>query len=72
MSSRITVRSSNTTWLELAGDVLVWVRIKDDGDYIYSSDYSVAVPVTAQALRDRIDHAIATDVSVLRRRRGLA
>lgn len=53
-----------------ARDVVVWVRIEGDGDYVYTPDRSRAVPVTAQTLRTRIDDLIAADVAVLRRRRG--
>jgi EspG family len=44
----------------------VWVRIKDDGDYLYAADFSVARPVTQPALAERIDELIAADVVVLR------
>lgn len=51
--------------------VVVWVQINDDGDYIYSPDFSHAIPVTAQNLSKRIDQLIAKDVAALRQARGL-
>lgn len=49
---------------------LVWVRISDDGDYIYDEDFSLAVPLTQAKLSERIDQLIAEDVALVRRRRG--
>lgn len=46
-------------------DAVVWVRIDGDRDYIYTPDYSQAVPVTPPTLRKRIDQLIAADVAVL-------
>jgi hypothetical protein len=45
---------------------LVWIRVKDDGDYIYTPDGSHARPVTRGMLQDRIDRLIADDIAILR------
>lgn len=50
---------------------LVWLRIRDDGDYIYDEDFRHAVPLSQTQLRNRIDGLIAEDVALVRRRRGL-
>lgn len=46
-----------------------WVRVRDDGEYIYNPDFSHATPVTPQTLGKRIDQLIIEDVAVLRQRR---
>jgi hypothetical protein len=52
-------------------DAVVYVRVKDDGDYAYSPDYSIAQPITTVQLTDRINRLIADDVALLRQfRRG--
>ena len=43
-----------------------WVRIKDDGEYIFSPDFSVARPMNRQTLAERTDRLIAEDVKSLR------
>lgn len=45
---------------------LVWVRVNDDGEYMYVSDQSHARPMTRPALREEIDRLIADDVAILR------
>lgn len=45
---------------------LVWIRVKDDGDYIYVPDGSHARPLTELMLQDRIDRLIADDIAILR------
>lgn len=47
-------------------EAVVWVRPVNDGDYIYSSDYSAAHPMSKLQLAQRIDRLIADDISVLR------
>ena len=47
-------------------DTVVWVRVDDDGDYIYVPDYSHAKPMTVRDLRDGIDRLIGQDVSSLK------
>jgi hypothetical protein len=48
----------------------VWVRIKDDGDYLYKPDFSAATPVATPVLAERIDRLISEDVKVLRQFRS--
>jgi EspG family len=45
---------------------VVWVRIRDDGEYIYAPDLTCAKPMTARLLSERIDRLIAQDVTILR------
>jgi hypothetical protein len=45
---------------------LVWIRVDDDGDYIYAPDGSHARPLTGSMLQDRIDRLIADDIAILR------
>lgn len=45
---------------------LVWVRVNDDGDYIYAPDPSCARPMTKAFLSEHIDRLIAEDVAILR------
>lgn len=52
-------------------NLVAWVQISHDGDYVYERDFSNAVPMTEQLLVKRIDELIAEDVAVLRRRRGI-
>jgi hypothetical protein len=51
---------------------LVWVAVRNDGEYIYTPDFSRATPLTTQILSDRIDQIIAEDVAALRQRRRRA
>ena len=53
-------------------DLIACVHAYADGDYIYAPDFGHAVPVTEQALGERIDRLIAEDITALRRRHGLA
>jgi hypothetical protein len=48
----------------------VWVRIKDDGEYLYKPDASEATPVTQPILAERIDQLISEDVKALRQFRS--
>jgi hypothetical protein len=45
---------------------VVWIRVIDDGDYIYARDFSHAVPMTGPPLHRRIDELIAEDIAILR------
>jgi hypothetical protein len=45
---------------------LLWIRVRDDGDYIYESGRERARPMTDSMLRQRIDQLIAEDVAILR------
>jgi hypothetical protein len=47
-------------------NVAVWVRIKDDGEYLYQRDFTEAVPMTRLMLAKHIDRLIAEDVKALR------
>jgi hypothetical protein len=48
----------------------VWVRIKDDGEYLYQPDFSEAKPISRPTLADRIDRLISEDVKVVRQFRN--
>jgi hypothetical protein len=48
----------------------VWVRIKDDGEYLYKPDFSAATPVTTPRLAERIDRLISEDIKALRQFRN--
>jgi hypothetical protein len=48
----------------------VWVRIKDDGEYLYKPDFTKATPVTRPVLAERIDLLISEDVKALRQFRN--
>lgn len=48
-------------------NAVVWVRVQDDGDYLYAPDYTVAQPMSKPQLAARINRLIADDVAVLRR-----
>lgn len=50
--------------------LIAWVRVREDGEYIYTPDFANATPVTPEILHKRIDGLIAEDVAVLRQRRG--
>lgn len=45
---------------------VVWVRIDDDGEYIYVPDHSQARPMTKSLLHEQVDRLIADDVAILR------
>lgn len=61
-------RSWGVNWQE---KFLVWVRVEDDGDYIYDTAFGHAEPMSECKLSERIDGLIAEDVAALRRRRGI-
>jgi EspG family len=48
----------------------VWIRIKDDGDYLYQPDFSQAEPMSRPILVERIDRLISEDVKALRQFRN--
>lgn len=52
--------------LDRGKNAAVWVRVKDDGEYLYLADFSMAKPLKRPALAERIDMLIAEDVAVLR------
>jgi hypothetical protein len=45
---------------------LVWIRVEEDGDYVYVPDGSHAKPMTRVMLQDRIDRLVADDIAILR------
>lgn len=47
-------------------NAVVWVRVKDDGEYIYAPDFSVARPMNRRTLAERTNMLIAEDVKSLR------
>ncbi len=47
-----------------------WVRLKDDGEYLYKPDFSEARPMSQPNLAERIDRLITEDVRALRQFRG--
>lgn len=64
-------REPARTWgLDQDKNAVVWVRIKDDGEYIYAPGYRYAKPMTRRELADRIDRLISEDVASLRESRG--
>lgn len=52
-------------------NAVVWVRIGDDGEYIYAPGFTHLTPMTARGLARRIDELIAEDVAAVRAARGL-
>jgi hypothetical protein len=52
--------------LDRRKNAAVWVRIKDDGEYIYTPDFRRAKPLTVAILAERIDKLIAEDVAALK------
>jgi hypothetical protein len=51
-------------------DAAVWVRLRDDGEYLYAPGYRSARPMTGRILSQRINDLIAADVALLRQSRG--
>ncbi|WP_197376634.1 ESX secretion-associated protein EspG [Mycolicibacterium baixiangningiae] len=49
---------------------LIWMRMKDDGDYLGVPDRSRGIPLTTALLSERIDGLIAADIEMLREARG--
>lgn len=50
-------------------ETLVWIQVRDDGDYIFAPDMASAQPMTRSLLHERIDRLIADDVAILREKR---
>jgi hypothetical protein len=61
-------RSWGVDW---AKPVVACVRIADDGDYIYTPDFSHAVPLAEPSLSEAIDRLIIEDIAVVRHQRGI-
>lgn len=45
---------------------VVWVRVDDDGDYVYEPEYACARPMSDSTVEKRIDQLVADDVAILR------
>jgi len=61
----------NRRWgFDRGKNAVVWVRIKDDGDYIYTSDFRQAEPLSRPTLAERVDRLIAEDVAAIRKFRN--
>jgi hypothetical protein len=45
---------------------VAWLRVTNDGDYIYAPDFGHATPATESKLAERIDRLIAADAADLR------
>ena len=59
-------RQTRRWGLDRGKNAAVWVRIKDDGEYLFATDFREARPMTRPMLAERIDKLIAEDVKVLR------
>ena len=63
-------RPTRSWGLDPSKKFAVWVRIKDDGEYLYKPDFSEATPVTRPTLAERIDRLISEDIKALRQFRS--
>lgn len=63
-------QSARNWGLDPAKDTAVWVRITDDGDYLYTPDYRYATPLTRPGLSERVDRLIAGDIARIRAARA--
>jgi hypothetical protein len=63
-------RPSREWGLDRSKQALVWVRIVEDGEYVYTPDYSHARPLSKPILHERIDQLVAEDVEELREYRA--
>lgn len=63
-------RPSRRWGFDRAKNSVVWVRIKDDGEYMYSTDFRHAQPFSRPRLAERIDQLIAEDVAAIRKFRN--
>jgi hypothetical protein len=52
--------------LDRGKNLAVWLGLEDDGEYLYTPDFSCAKPMRRPALTERIDQLIAEDVALLR------
>jgi hypothetical protein len=60
------------TWgVDWTKNFIACIQIDGDGDYIYTPDFSHAIPLTEQFLSERIDRLIAEDISARRLHRRI-
>jgi hypothetical protein len=58
-------RPANGWGVDARKELLVWMRLKDDGEYLGVPDRSHGIPLTANLLRERIEGLIAADIELL-------
>ncbi|MBB5167576.1 ESX secretion-associated protein EspG [Mycobacterium sp. AZCC_0083] len=63
-------RPARNWGLERTKQSVLWIRVIDDGEYVFTPDAPYAVPMTQPALRERIDRLICDDIAVLRQLRS--
>jgi hypothetical protein len=63
-------RPTRSWGIDRGKNFAVWVRIKDDGEYLYKPDFSAATPVATPVLAERIDRLISEDVKAIRQFRS--
>ena len=56
--------------IDLGKELLVWMRVRDDGDYLGVPDRRCGIPLSVALLRERIDGMIVADVEMLCESRG--
>ena len=59
-------RPTRNWGLDRGKQAVVWIRVNDDGEYLYVPDGSHARPMTKAGLQERTDRLIADDVAILR------
>ena len=59
-------RPTRSWGLDRGKQALVWVRVNNDGEYLYEPDHLHARPMTRSALRERVDLLISGDIEDLR------
>jgi hypothetical protein len=63
-------RPTRSWGIDRGKNFAIWLRIKDDGDYLYQPDFSQAKPMSRPMLAERIDRLISEDVKALRQFRN--
>lgn len=61
-------RTWGTDWSQTA---IVLITATDDGDYVYTADYTHATPTDHQTLTARINQLITEDITAIRHHRGI-
>lgn len=51
--------------LDYSKPAVIWMRVRDDGEYMYVPDFSHARPMTKPALNERIDGLIGRDIAAV-------